>query len=84
MTYKKRHGAVLGVQEVPHQEVNRYGIVSPERLSDGLYRVEDLVEKPAPAEAPSNLGRHRPLRAAAGDFSDFAQDDSRERTGRSS
>ena len=54
-TYKKRHGAVLGVQEVPHHEVNRYGIVSPDRLSDGLYRVRDLVEKPAPADAPSNL-----------------------------
>ena len=54
-TYKKRHGAVLGVQEVPHQEVNRYGIISPERLSDGLYKVVDLVEKPAPSDAPSNL-----------------------------
>jgi UTP--glucose-1-phosphate uridylyltransferase len=54
-TYKKRHGAVLGVQEVPRQEVNRYGIVSPDRISDGLYKVTDLVEKPAPADAPSNL-----------------------------
>ena len=54
-TYKKRHGAVLGIQEVPHQEVNRYGIISPERLSDGLYKVVDLVEKPAPSDAPSNL-----------------------------
>ena len=35
-TYKKRQGAVLGVQEVPHQEVNRYGIISPERCADGL------------------------------------------------
>jgi UTP--glucose-1-phosphate uridylyltransferase len=53
--YKKRHGAVLGVQEVPHQEVNRYGIVSPERVADGLYTVAGLVEKPEPAKAPSNL-----------------------------
>ena len=53
--YKKRHGAVLGIQEVPHQEVNRYGIISPDRLSDGLYKVTDLVEKPAPSDAPSNL-----------------------------
>ncbi|HEY6085270.1 MAG TPA: UTP--glucose-1-phosphate uridylyltransferase, partial [Nitrospira sp.] len=37
--YKKRNGAVLGVQEVPHQEVNRYGIVSPSRIMDGLHRV---------------------------------------------
>lgn len=53
--YKKRHGAVLGVQEVPHAEVSRYGIVSPRRVADGLSRVEDLVEKPTPSDAPSNL-----------------------------
>lgn len=53
--YKKRHGAVLGVQEVPKQDVSRYGIVTPKRLASGLHRVHDLVEKPSPAEAPSNL-----------------------------
>ena len=53
--YKKRHGAVLGVQEVPKQDVSRYGIVTPKRLDRGLHRVQDLVEKPAPADAPSNL-----------------------------
>lgn len=54
-TFKKRRGAVLGIQEVPHQEVNRYGIISPNRIADGLYKVSDLVEKPAPANAPSDL-----------------------------
>jgi UTP--glucose-1-phosphate uridylyltransferase len=53
--YKKRRGAVLGVREVPHHEVNRYGIISPREAGDGLYQVKDLVEKPAPADAPSNL-----------------------------
>jgi UTP--glucose-1-phosphate uridylyltransferase len=53
--YKKRHGAVLGVQEVPQHEVNRYGVVTPRTVSPGLHRVEGLIEKPAPAEAPSNL-----------------------------
>lgn len=53
--YKKRHGAVLGVQEVPKHDVGRYGIVTPTRLGKGLHRVDDLVEKPSPAEAPSNL-----------------------------
>ena len=53
--YKQRHGAVLGVQEVPKQDVSRYGIVTSKRLARGLHRVEDLVEKPAPADAPSNL-----------------------------
>lgn len=54
-TYKKRRGAVLGVREVPHHEVNRYGIISPKEAGDGLYQVKDLVEKPAPSDAPSNL-----------------------------
>ena len=53
--YKKRHGAVLGVQNVPEQDVGRYGIVTPQRISDGLHRVKGLVEKPAPSEAPSTL-----------------------------
>ena len=53
--YKKKNGAVLGVQEVPHHEVNRYGIVSPKTIREGFYQVQDLVEKPAPADAPSNL-----------------------------
>jgi len=53
--YKKRRGAVLGIQEVPTQEVNRYGIISPKRIADGLYKVSDMIEKPAPANAPSNL-----------------------------
>ena len=53
--YKKYHGAVLGVQEVPKQDVSRYGIVTPKRLAHGLHRVKDLVEKPTPADAPSTL-----------------------------
>jgi UTP--glucose-1-phosphate uridylyltransferase len=53
--FKKRQGAVLGVQKVSHHEVNRYGIVSPKAISGGLHRVEGLVEKPAPDEAPSDL-----------------------------
>jgi UTP--glucose-1-phosphate uridylyltransferase len=53
--YKKRHGAILGVQEVPRHDINRYGIVSPRTLSAGLHRVEGLIEKPEPTEAPSNL-----------------------------
>ena len=35
--------------------VSRYGIVSARRVKNGLHRVDDLVEKPAPADAPSNL-----------------------------
>ncbi len=53
--YKKRQGAILGVQEVPRHEVNRYGIVSPRTIAAGVHRVEGLIEKPSPDKAPSNL-----------------------------
>ena len=54
-TFKKKGGAVIGVQEVPHHEVNRYGIVSPRTVREGLHQVQDLVEKPSPPDAPSDL-----------------------------
>ena len=53
--YHKRQKAVLGVQDIPKQDVSRYGIVSPKYVSKGLHRVQDMVEKPSSAEAPSTL-----------------------------
>lgn len=53
--YRKHQGAVLGVQTIPRQDVSRYGIVTPKRLAKGLHRVQDMVEKPSPADAPSTL-----------------------------
>jgi UTP--glucose-1-phosphate uridylyltransferase len=49
-------GPVLAVERVPQDQVSSYGIVKvAEALADGVYRVEDLVEKPRQEEAPSNL-----------------------------
>ncbi len=47
--------SVLALQEVDPQEIQRYGCAKPERISDHLVQILDLVEKPSPAEAPSNL-----------------------------
>jgi UTP--glucose-1-phosphate uridylyltransferase len=47
--------SVLALQEVPHEEIRRYGSVKPERVGDNLVQILDLVEKPEPAAAPSNL-----------------------------
>ena len=47
--------AVVGVIEVPDEKVSKYGVIKGEDLGDGTYRVTNLVEKPAPEEAPSNL-----------------------------
>lgn len=59
--YEAQGSSVLGVQEVAESEVNKYGIVDGQEISKGLYTVNDLVEKPAVEEAPSNvaiLGRY--------------------------
>lgn len=48
-------GVVLAIQEVPHDQVSRYGIIRGKRIAEGVYEVEDMVEKPSPGEAPSNL-----------------------------
>lgn len=47
--------SVLALQEVPNEEIRRYGSVKPERVGDDLVQILDLVEKPEPAAAPSNL-----------------------------
>ncbi|MEW6544028.1 MAG: UTP--glucose-1-phosphate uridylyltransferase GalU [Nitrospirota bacterium] len=59
--YDRGNGAVLGVQKVPRSQVRHYGIVEARRVAGGLHRVLDLVEKPAPAAAPSRyavIGRY--------------------------
>ena len=49
-------GSVLGVQPVPPQDTDKYGIVSLERqLGPRIGKLSNIVEKPKPAEAPSNL-----------------------------
>ncbi|SDX79739.1 UTP--glucose-1-phosphate uridylyltransferase GalU [Salimicrobium album] len=56
--YEKEEASVVGVQDVPESQVSSYGIIKTknnEELSDGYVEVEDLVEKPALEDAPSNL-----------------------------
>lgn len=48
-------GSVIGVQPVPQQDVQRYGVIAPQAIGDRTYRALDLVEKPPVHEAPSNL-----------------------------
>jgi UTP--glucose-1-phosphate uridylyltransferase len=51
-----RHGcSILCVEEVPTAETDKYGIVATEPGSEGELRVTSIVEKPAPADAPSCL-----------------------------
>jgi UTP--glucose-1-phosphate uridylyltransferase len=51
---EREAAAVIAFEEVPANEVSQYGIALP-RSDDEEFEIADLVEKPAPHEAPSNL-----------------------------
>ena len=49
-------GTILGVQEVPHKNVSKYGIIKPlKKIDEKTVAVEDFIEKPSVDKAPSNL-----------------------------
>lgn len=59
--YMQTGKAVVGVQEVPLSHVSRYGIVSAPQTEEGWWEVNEIIEKPGPAEAPSRwavVGRY--------------------------
>lgn len=56
MKQHSRFGSsILAMEEVPPEKVNRYGILKGKKIEPDLYLLEDLIEKPLPEEAPSNL-----------------------------
>jgi UTP--glucose-1-phosphate uridylyltransferase len=61
--YERYNSSVIGVQEVPQQDVSKYGVISINQngTEDGVYHIHDLVEKPKVEEAPSRfaiMGRY--------------------------
>ena len=53
--YEEKNATVVGVQQVDPSQVDKYGIIQPGITEGGLHELKDMVEKPAVAEAPSNL-----------------------------
>jgi UTP--glucose-1-phosphate uridylyltransferase len=53
--YERYGDAIVAVQDVPRQEVKHYGIIDGVKVADRVFEVKDMVEKPEPEEAPSNL-----------------------------
>jgi UTP--glucose-1-phosphate uridylyltransferase len=55
--YDKYRCSIVAVEEVPEDKTDRYGIVAGHLIDDrdDLFRVTDMIEKPSPSEAPSNL-----------------------------
>ena len=54
--FRQQGRSLLAVQEVPLDQVRRYGIVAGEPAGGPLMRVQRIVEKPAPEAAPSRMG----------------------------
>jgi UTP--glucose-1-phosphate uridylyltransferase len=53
--FEREGASLLGVEEVPRDQTQSYGIVTIDRMQDDLARIHSIVEKPKPAAAPSNL-----------------------------
>lgn len=54
--YEKYHCSVIAIEEVPGDNISNYGVVSGHEIEPDVYEVDDMVEKPAPQDAPSHLG----------------------------
>ena len=53
--FDKYRSPIIAVQQVPREETSSYGIIDHKPVEDSVYRIEDLVEKPTPDTAPSDL-----------------------------
>ena len=53
--FSREDASLLGVEEVPRDQTQSYGIVTVERMDGDIARIHSIVEKPKPAEAPSTL-----------------------------
>jgi len=53
--FKKYKCSIVAVEEIPPEDSSKYGVIAGDEVSEGLYMIQDMVEKPAPEDAPSNL-----------------------------
>jgi len=53
--YTKYRCSVVAIEEVPAEETYKYGVISANELENGIFMINDMVEKPEPENAPSNL-----------------------------
>lgn len=53
--YNEQKAATVAVHKVPRERISKYGVIAGEKIHDHVYKVEKMVEKPRPEEAPSDL-----------------------------
>jgi UTP--glucose-1-phosphate uridylyltransferase len=54
--YEKNGSSVIAIQEVPENQLNKYGVVRGKEFDVNLLLLDDIIEKPRSGEAPSNFG----------------------------
>ncbi len=53
--YERYQCSIIAIEEVPQEDTGSYGVISGEEIAPGIFQVHDMVEKPKPEDAPSNL-----------------------------
>jgi len=53
--YEEHQCSIVAIEAVPQNQTESYGIVAGEQIAEGVIRISEMVEKPAPEDAPSNL-----------------------------
>ncbi len=59
--YNQFRCSIVAIEEVPAEEIHKYGVISGTQIKEGLYQIDNMVEKPDPDKAPSNyaiIGRY--------------------------
>lgn len=56
--YEQLGGAVISAVRVDRKDVGRYGIAEVKKIKDNIFKIKKIIEKPKPAQAPSNLAAH--------------------------
>ncbi len=53
--HEKYGASSIAIERVPSDKIERYGIIKGQQVEDAVYKIEDMVEKPRPEDAPSDL-----------------------------
>ena len=53
--YNKYKCSVVAIEEVPKEDTAKYGVIAGKEIENGIFRVTDMVEKPDPKDAPTNM-----------------------------
>jgi len=53
--YEKYKCSIVAIEEVPMEDTNKYGVIAGKEIEPGIFMIDDMVEKPDPKDAPSNL-----------------------------